>query len=75
MTLQATKGSQHSSETQLEPGPSSSRSVDMRGLPQEQLMHQAEEDLLEGVEPAHRRWVPKTPATPCPSADAHKNEL
>ena len=33
---------------------SSSRSLGSGGLPREQLMHQAAEDLPEGVDPAHK---------------------
>nr|XP_019583183.1 PREDICTED: villin-like protein isoform X3 [Rhinolophus sinicus] len=67
--LQALKGSQDSSENELELGPnvggtstsassyhSSPGSMINGGLPREQLMHQAAEDLPEGVDPAHKEF-------------------
>ncbi|XP_066861805.1 villin-like protein isoform X6 [Kogia breviceps] len=56
----ALKGSKDSSKSELELGPkaggrsSSPRSVASGSLPREQLMHQAVEDLPEGVDPAHK---------------------
>lgn len=68
--LWALRGSENSSENKLELGPkvggssrstsstssyqSSPRAVSNGGLPREQLMHQAAEDLPEGVDPAHK---------------------
>ncbi|KAF6313736.1 villin like [Rhinolophus ferrumequinum] len=67
----ALKGSQDSSENELELGPngggtsasasassyhSSPGSMINGGLPREQLMHQAAEDLPEGVDPAHKEF-------------------
>ncbi|XP_073667108.1 villin-like protein isoform X3 [Tursiops truncatus] len=57
LALWALKGSKDSSENELERGPkagSGPRSVASRSLPQEQLRHQAVEDLPEGVDPAHK---------------------
>lgn len=67
MALQALKGSQNSSENELELRPnvgststsassyhSSPGSMINGGVPREQLMHQAVEDLPEGVDPAHK---------------------
>ncbi|XP_074262138.1 villin-like protein isoform X3 [Saimiri boliviensis] len=61
IALQALKGSQDSSENELMRGPKSggvsSTSASMNGaLPREQLMHQAAEDLPEGVDPARREF-------------------
>ncbi|XP_076985927.1 villin-like protein isoform X2 [Tamandua tetradactyla] len=75
VALQALKGSQESSENELELGPkvgssstststststsscySSTSSVINGGLPREQLMHQAAEDLPEGVDPARKEF-------------------
>lgn len=45
------------------------------GLPREQLMHQAAEDLPEGVDPAHKEVGARDPhATHCPSRSAPKTE-
>ncbi|XP_035134394.2 villin-like protein isoform X6 [Callithrix jacchus] len=65
MSLQALKGSQDSSGNELMRGPKlggtssflSSTSTSINGaLPREQLMHQAAEDLPEGVDPARREF-------------------
>lgn len=81
LALQALKGSQDSSESELELGPSvggsstsitstststssyqsSPRSMINGGLPREQLMHQAAEDLPEGVDPAHKEVGARAP--------------
>ncbi|XP_062971177.1 villin-like protein [Cynocephalus volans] len=67
--LQALKGSQDSSENKLEVGPkasgsssrpssyvSSTSSMINGSLPREQLMHQAAEDLPEGVDPTRKEF-------------------
>lgn len=63
MALKALKGSQDSSENELKLGPnvggtssyhSRPGSMINGGLPREQLMHQAAEDLPEGVDPAQK---------------------
>ncbi|XP_032126247.1 villin-like protein isoform X8 [Sapajus apella] len=61
MALQALKGSQDGSGNELIRGPKSggvsSTSASINGaLPREQLMHQAAEDLPEGVDPARREF-------------------
>ncbi|XP_072797091.1 villin-like protein [Vicugna pacos] len=77
LAQQALKGSEDSSENELELGPkancgdastgastnsstssypSSPRCVSNGGLPRERLMHQAAEDLPEGVDPAHKEF-------------------
>ncbi|XP_012311091.2 villin-like protein isoform X3 [Aotus nancymaae] len=65
MALQALKGSQDSSRNELMRGPklggvstsvSSTRASINGALPREQLMHQAAEDLPEGVDPARREF-------------------
>uniref|UniRef100_A0A2K6P3D7 Villin like n=1 Tax=Rhinopithecus roxellana TaxID=61622 RepID=A0A2K6P3D7_RHIRO len=67
VALQALKGSQDSSENELMRGPksggtrtsssvSSTSATINRGLRREQLMHQAAEDLPEGVDPARREF-------------------
>lgn len=78
LALQALKGSQDSSENELELGPnvggtstsasastssyhSSPGSMINGGLPREQLMHQAAEDLPEGVDPAHKEVSARDP--------------
>lgn len=84
--MQALKGSQNSSENELELGStvggsgtststssyhSSPRSVINGDLPREQLRRQAVEDLPEGVDPAHKEVGARDPvATHCPSTNA-----
>ncbi|XP_040335724.1 villin-like protein isoform X5 [Herpailurus yagouaroundi] len=67
LTLQTLKGSQDGSGNELQPGPkagdastnshhSSPRPIINGSLPRERLMHQAVEDLPEGVDPARKEF-------------------
>lgn len=85
LTLRALEGSQEGSGNELQLGPkaggtstgtgsyhSSPRPTISGSLPREQLMHQAAEDLPEGVDPAHKEVGARGPL---PLTDASQTEL